>query len=58
MDVEDIPKLTPADVTRALDLWRKFATQHELNLGDPDRVVYLASRLNETLAKRAAQSST
>jgi hypothetical protein len=44
--------LTPADVEDALDRWRRFAKQNALSIGHPDRVVFLASYLNEALAAR------
>jgi hypothetical protein len=47
-------RIEPSYVTTALDLWRKFARQNGLDLGDPDRVVFIASHLNQMMDDREA----
>jgi len=49
--------LTPSDVARALDLWRQFARQNGLDLGDPDRTVFMASHLNQMMDEREAEAA-
>jgi len=47
-------RLTPNDIDRAFENWRRFARQNNLDLGHPDRSVFICSYLNEFMGDTAS----